>query len=420
MSGACEAWAWTVHGLKPSEKNVLVFLARKAYYDDGQAAWPALASIADACCCNERTVRRALDCLVAKGYLEPGDQDFSAHNPRTGLTVRPGHRCTVWNVVMRGCPVEIEPEDIEEPDGTEPVQAAEERPGAEACEEPDAVGEGPDSWVDIFDSDKMSTHPEADSRVDILTGKVSKMSTNRQITNKYPSAPTGHPPTGGSTGSGFEAGADPPELDADAGRLCDRFRRLLADAGLPVPGGLQPGADGGPRSKRELHAARGLLDAHGPDLSLAVAEWALRRPGDRERPGAFSWRSCVTGPAKLLQKWDKIGAQMADDPQGRRLIAQATPGVRPEHPAPARREASEAAIMAVLVRLDFDDGHYPAAKKHVVAGLRDGLADERIVADWQAEHQGEGGPPAEQRAAATMAGGYHFAGNLRAAEGGGL
>jgi hypothetical protein len=166
--------------------------------------------------------------------------------------------------------------------------------------------------------------------------------------------------------------------------------------------------------------ARSLLDAHGPDLSLAVAEWALRRPGDRERPGAFSWRSCVTGPAKLLQKWDKIGAQMADDPQGRRLIAQATPGVRPEHPAPARREASEAAIMAVLVRLDFDDGHYPAAKKHVVAGLRAGLADERIVADWQAEHQGEGGPPAEQRAAATMAGGYHFAGNLRAAEGGGL
>jgi hypothetical protein len=131
MSGACEAWAWTVHGLKPSEKNVLVFLARKAYYDDGQAAWPALASIADACCCNERTVRRALDCLVAKGYLEPGDQDFSAHNPRTGLTVRPGHRCTVWNVVMRGCPVEIKPEDIEEPDGTEPVQAAEEHPGAE-------------------------------------------------------------------------------------------------------------------------------------------------------------------------------------------------------------------------------------------------------------------------------------------------
>ena len=42
MSGPAEQWAWQLQDeqLSLSEKFVLVYLARRAYYDDGCGAWP--------------------------------------------------------------------------------------------------------------------------------------------------------------------------------------------------------------------------------------------------------------------------------------------------------------------------------------------------------------------------------------------
>ena len=48
MSGPAEQWAWQLQDerLSLSEKFVLVYLARRAYYDDGCGAWPSVNTIA--------------------------------------------------------------------------------------------------------------------------------------------------------------------------------------------------------------------------------------------------------------------------------------------------------------------------------------------------------------------------------------
>ena len=83
MSSRAENWAWERDDVKGITKFVLVYLARRAYYDDGAAAWPSVKTIAFNCGCCERTVIRSLQELERKGYIRPGDQEMSARNPRT-------------------------------------------------------------------------------------------------------------------------------------------------------------------------------------------------------------------------------------------------------------------------------------------------------------------------------------------------
>lgn len=114
MSSRAENWAWERDDVKGITKFVLVYLARRAYYDDGAAAWPSVETIAFNCGCCERTVIRSLQELERKGYIRPGDQEMSARNPRTRKPIAKGHRSRVWDVIM---------------DGDRPVENIEERPG---------------------------------------------------------------------------------------------------------------------------------------------------------------------------------------------------------------------------------------------------------------------------------------------------
>jgi hypothetical protein len=351
MSGLCEAWAWTVRDVKNTAKFVLVFLARKAYYDDGRGAWPSLATIGEHCGCDTRTVRRALESLQSMGYIEPGDQHFSARDPKTGRMIGAGHRSMVWNVVMKD--VDVQPEDIEEhpePDDEHAVcdkMSTHNHPGnpaheddrtdpvvSKSSEEPVKARQGtihkpfdgiavspPDGsnsdadGVDRVGCDKMSTHIGSDK----MSRKSDKMSTNRLITNNNPSTPTGYPPKVGN----------PPEddskpVDADDGsrgrELCLAIVAGMRRAPrLPVPLQLDDGHGG--ISKRELDAALQLVESYGLERCLTVSRWALRPETGTSRPGGFSWRSVVTGPRKLAQKWDKIVAQMANDPTGISMLA---------------------------------------------------------------------------------------------------
>ncbi len=102
MSSRAENWAWERDDVKGITKFVLVYLARRAYYDDGAAAWPSVETIAFNCGCCERTVIRSLQELERKGYIRPGDQEMSARNPRTRKPIAKGHRSRVWDVVMDG------------------------------------------------------------------------------------------------------------------------------------------------------------------------------------------------------------------------------------------------------------------------------------------------------------------------------
>lgn len=85
MSGPAEQWAWQLQDerLSLSEKFVLVYLARRAYYDDGCGAWPSVNTIAAHCHCTRRSVLRALKRLQELGYLREGDQELVARNPRS-------------------------------------------------------------------------------------------------------------------------------------------------------------------------------------------------------------------------------------------------------------------------------------------------------------------------------------------------
>ena len=119
MSGPAEQWAWQLQDerLSLSEKFVLVYLARRAYYDDGCGAWPSVNTIAALCHCTRRSVLRALKRLQELGYLREGDQELAARNPRSHEPIPRGHRSKVWDVVMEGA--QTEPEDITDPGETD-------------------------------------------------------------------------------------------------------------------------------------------------------------------------------------------------------------------------------------------------------------------------------------------------------------
>lgn len=88
MSGPAEQWAWQLQDerLSLSEKFVLVYLARRAYYDDGCGTWPSINTIAAHCHCTRRSVLRALKRLQELGYLRegrPGAGRAQSPQPRT-------------------------------------------------------------------------------------------------------------------------------------------------------------------------------------------------------------------------------------------------------------------------------------------------------------------------------------------------
>ena len=105
--------------------------------------------------------------------------------------------------------------------------------------------------------------------------------------------------------------------------------------GVPHDGGraARHAADAGARNRwsgpvnANLDAARRLIARHGMPLVLAVGEWAsprLPRPTRATLPAnrmTVSGVASLTGPA-LARHWDQVCLQMADDPHGRRLLAE--------------------------------------------------------------------------------------------------
>lgn len=135
MSGPAEQWAWQLQDerLSLSEKFVLVYLARRAYYDDGCGAWPSVNTIAAHCHCTRRSVLRALKRLQELGYLREGDQELAARNPRSHEPIPRGYRSKVWDVVMKGARTEPRTSPI-------PARPARERVFRRSLVQPDHRG----------------------------------------------------------------------------------------------------------------------------------------------------------------------------------------------------------------------------------------------------------------------------------------
>ncbi|WP_294685493.1 helix-turn-helix domain-containing protein [uncultured Bifidobacterium sp.] len=203
MSGPAEQWAWQLQDerLSLSEKFVLVYLARRAYYDDGCGAWPSVNTIAAHCHCTRRSVLRALKRLQELGYLREGDQELAARNPRSHEPIPRGHRSKVWDVVMKGA--QTEPEDITDPGETDAGKDVPAKPSTAEPSRSKECARGDMASPDAVSPDTMSPQGDPAGEVTSCPKRGDMVSPNRQVITNAPLVPLrGHSPRRGTTRGG--------------------------------------------------------------------------------------------------------------------------------------------------------------------------------------------------------------------------
>ena len=284
-----------VHEVRNATKAVLSYLAFKARYDDGTAAWPAIGTIAGACGLSEKTVQRSIDQLLDLGLIEPGQQNFSAINPKTGEPVRRNYQTIVWNVICKESNLPTEP--CEDPSASKVRAAMKRAERAKAKMSP--LKNGGNKPI-LTDSDKMSPLESQDGTNDVVEDKMSekldKMSPNNTLKYNYPSLPTGELPASGKRPTG-EDGKNETGRSSEAVTVMDHLTAIRSKLSLTTS----------TPTKRD-HAKIGNLvsrvaKAHDADravavaLILAVIDWL---------PANTFWLRRVDSARRLADNWDQI------------------------------------------------------------------------------------------------------------------
>ena len=317
-----------VHEVRNATKAVLSYLAFKARYDDGTAAWPAIGTIAGACGLSEKTVQRSIDQLLDLGLIEPGQQNFSAINPKTGEPVRRNYQTIVWNVICKESNLPTEP--CEDPSASKVRAAMKRAERAKAKMSPlnqtdQNDGESSDKMSGtadkkqtkrakakmsplknggnkpiLTDSDKMSPLESQDGTNDVVEDKMSekldKMSPNNTLKYNYPSLPTGELPASGKRPTG-EDGKNETGRSSEAVTVMDHLTAIRSKLSLTTS----------TPTKRD-HAKIGNLvsriaKAHDGDhaaavaLILAVIDWL---------PANTYWLRRIDSARRLADNWDQI------------------------------------------------------------------------------------------------------------------
>ncbi|WP_270559790.1 helix-turn-helix domain-containing protein [Bifidobacterium pseudocatenulatum] len=317
-----------VHEVRNATKAVLSYLAFKARYDDGTAAWPAIGTIAGACGLSEKTVQRSIDQLLDLGLIEPGQQNFSAINPKTGEPVRRNYQTIVWNVICKESNLPTEP--CEDPSASKVRAAMKRAERAKAKMSPlnqtdQTDGESSDKMSGtgdkkqtkrakakmsplknggnkpiLTDSDKMSPLESQDGTNDVVEDKMSekldKMSPNNTLKYNYPSLPTGELPASGKRPTG-EDGKNETGRSSEAVTVMDHLTAIRSKLSLTTS----------TPTKRD-HAKIGNLvsrvaKAHDADravavaLILAVIDWL---------PANTYWLRRIDSARRLADNWDQI------------------------------------------------------------------------------------------------------------------
>ena len=318
-----------VHEVRNATKAVLSYLAFKARYDDGTAAWPAIGTIAGACGLSEKTVQRSIDQLLDLGLIEPGQQNFSAINPKTGEPVRRNYQTIVWNVICKESNLPTEP--CEDPSASKVRAAMKRAERAKAKMSPlnqtdQNDGESSDKMSGtadrkqtkkakakmsplknggnkpiLTDSDKMSPletqSGKNDGNEDKMSKNLDKMSPNNTLKYNYPSLPTGELPASGKR-PGMEDGNNTTTGgDSDAATVMDHLASVRSKLSLTT---TEP-------TKRDLSKIGNLVSrvvkAHDGDraaslaLILAVIDWL---------PANTFWLRRVDSARRLADNWDQI------------------------------------------------------------------------------------------------------------------
>ena len=317
-----------VHEVRNATKAVLSYLAFKARYDDGTAAWPAIGTIAGACGLSEKTVQRSIDQLLDLGLIEPGQQNFSAINPKTGEPVRRNYQTIVWNVICKESNLPTEP--CEDPSASKVRAAMKRAERAKAKMSPlnqtdQNDGESSDKMSGtadrkqtkrakakmsplknggnkpiLTDFDKMSPletqSVKDDGSEDKMSKNLDKMSPNNTLKYNYPSLPTGELPASGKRPTG-EDGKNETGRSSEAVTVMDHLTAIRSELSLTTS----------TPTKRD-HAKIGNLvsrvaKAHDADravalpLILAVIDWL---------PANTYWLRRIDSARRLADNWDQI------------------------------------------------------------------------------------------------------------------
>ena len=318
-----------VHEVRNATKAVLSYLAFKARYDDGTAAWPAIGTIAGACGLSEKTVQRSIDQLLDLGLIEPGQQNFSAINPKTGEPVRRNYQTIVWNVICKESTLPTEPREDPSPSKVRAAMKRAERAKAKMSplnQTDQNDGESSDKMSGTADkkqtkrakakmsplknggnkpilteSDKMSPLESQDGTNDVVEDKMSekldKMSPNNTLKYNYPSLPTGELPASGKRPTGEDGKNDETGRSSEAVTVMDHLTAIRSKLSLTTS----------TPTKRD-HAKIGTLvnrvaKAHDADravalpLILAVIDWL---------PANTFWLRRVDSARRLADNWDQI------------------------------------------------------------------------------------------------------------------
>ena len=318
-----------VHEVRNATKAVLSYLAFKARYDDGTAAWPAISTIAGACGLSEKTVQRSIDQLLDLGLIEPGQQNFSAINPKTGEPVRRNYQTIVWNVICKESNLPTEP--CEDPSASKVRAAMKRAERAKAKMSPlnqtdQNDGESSDKMSGtadrkqtkrakakmsplknggnkpiLTDSDKMSP-PETqsgknDGNEDKMSKNLDKMSPNNTLKYNYPSLPTGELPASGKRPTGEDGKNDETGRSSEAVTVMDHLTAIRSELSLTTS----------TPTKRDYAKIGNLVSrvakAHDGDhaaamaLILAVIDWL---------PANTYWLRRIDSARRLADNWDQI------------------------------------------------------------------------------------------------------------------
>ena len=318
-----------VHEVRNATKAVLSYLAFKARYDDGTAAWPAIGTIAGACGLSEKTVQRSIDQLLDLGLIEPGQQNFSAINPKTGEPVRRNYQTIVWNVICKESNLPTEP--CEDPSASKVRAAMKRAERAKAKMSPlnqtdQNDGESSDKMSGtadrkqtkrakakmsplknggnkpiLTDFDKMSPletqSGKDDGNEDKMSKNLDKMSPNNTLKYNYPSLPTGELPASGKLPTGEDGKNDETGRSSEAVTVMDHLTAIRSGLSLTTS----------TPTKRDYAKIGNLVSrvakAHDGDhaaavaLILAVIDWL---------PANTYWLRRIDSARRLADNWDQI------------------------------------------------------------------------------------------------------------------
>lgn len=284
-----------VHEVRNATKAVLSYLAFKARYDDGTAAWPAIGTIAGACGLSEKTVQRSIDQLLDLGLIEPGQQNFSAINPKTGEPVRRNYQTIVWNVICKESNLPTEP--CEDPSASKVRAAMKRAERAKAKMSPLKNGGNKPILTDFDKLSPLETQSEKDDgNEDKMSKNLDKMSPNNTLKYNYPSLPTGELPASGKRPTG-EDGKNETERSSEAVTVMDHLTAIRSELSLTTS----------TPTKRDYAKIGNLVNrvakAHDGDhaaavaLILAVIDWL---------PANTYWLRRIDSARRLADNWDQI------------------------------------------------------------------------------------------------------------------